>query len=300
MAADPRFEQRVHRDLHGWLDAAVGPHPNWADAPAARRILEHGGAGDASPRRFPRSTLLLAAAVALGTTIGALVVGGGFHGDDRPTSTNPLGVIASEAPVPTGPSPSPSSVAIVATTPTPSTSSTSCATSWSSTGTKSPKGLTDGIRIDDLGSDAGGPLMLSFGHPLDTVQRVSIAPADPPFVNGKGDKVTVAGEAFFKLSLRGLTKPTTIAPADMVADRPVGRFTRTVASPIVEMRRVLTPRSRLPVDGPGAGSNEVWIIGLEHPACLRVRTARVGLIGADDPGDNTLLVNFDPAPSPAG
>ena len=122
----------------------------------------------------------------------------------------------------------------------------------------------DGIRTTEFdGSE--GRLVMAFLHPFDAVARISIAPTAPPFVTDHGKTVRVAGSAFYRLTLQGLTRQTG-SPTDMVAGAVVPHFTPTVALPIAEMRRIRTPRERLAVDGPGRDSTEVWIIGLEQPA----------------------------------
>jgi len=286
MVADPMLEQRLRQDLRAQLDGAVGPHPTWAESPVARRIREDGVDGLADRRRIRRSTLLLAAAVSVVALTGALVVGGTF----QQRTQNPPAV---------PPTPSPSVAAsLAAVVPEPSTgplatpSAALCQTSWSHTGTKSPVGLVDGVRIDEFGG--GGELFMLFPHGLDTVQRILIEPAQPPFRTSAGTRVNVAGSAFFRLTIDGLTKPT---PVDdrMVAGKHAPPYLPTVSLPIAEMRRLWKPAYRSPIVGPGRHSTEVWAIGLSGPSCIRVRTARDGYT-ADEPGDNVLIIHFDANP----
>ena len=176
--------------------------------------------------------------------------------------------------------------------PAPATSPPACVTEWSHRGTVSPKGLMDGIRTTEFdGSE--GRLVMAFLHPFDAVARISIAPTAPPFVTDHGKTVRVAGSAFYRLTLQGLTRQTG-SPTDMVAGAVVPHFTPTVALPIAEMRRIRTPRERLAVDGPGRDSTEVWIIGLEQPSCLRIGTYANPGLSEGGTGDNVVTVAFEP------
>ncbi len=69
---DP-FERELRAALHEVLDGASGPHPDWLDAPAARRLATESG----TTRRPWRGMRLLAIAAVLGTVgIGALLLAG--------------------------------------------------------------------------------------------------------------------------------------------------------------------------------------------------------------------------------
>ena len=176
--------------------------------------------------------------------------------------------------------------------PAPVASPPACVAEWSHRGTVSPKGLMDGIRTTEFdGSE--GRLVMAFLHPFDAVARISIAPTAPPFVTDHGKTVRVAGSAFYRLTLQGLTRQSG-SPTDMVAGAVVPHFTPTVALPIAEMRRIRTPRERLAVDGPGRDSTEAWIIGLEQPSCLRIGTYSNPGLSEGGTGDNVVTVAFEP------
>jgi len=283
------FEERLRQGLRAQLDGALGPHPTWAESPAARRIREDGVERLPGPRRIRRSTLLLAAAVSVVALTGAFVVGGMLQ---QRTQNPPV------VPPTQSLSVAPSVAALIiepSTGPQPTPSSATCSNSWTYAGTRSPVGLVDGIRIDEF-SGAGGELFMLFPHGLDTVKRILIEPAEPPFRTSAGTKVNLAGIAYFRLTIDGLTKPT---PVDdrMVAGKRAPPYLSTVNLPIAEMRRLWKPVYRSPNVGPGRHSTEVWAIGLNHPSCIRVRTARDAYTN-DGPGDNVLIVYFDPHPGP--
>ena len=294
MVADPMFEQRLRRGLRAQLDGAVGPDPTWAESPAARRI--DAGTEDAGPtrRQVHRSTLLLAAALSALTVGGMLVAGGAFNQRVQdPPSIQP-------ATVPSTPAPSvaPSAAAAVSdpsASPSDRPSAAPCKTSWTHTGTRSPVGLVDGIRAVEF-AGIGGELAMAFPHGIETVQRIRVEPAEPPFRTSTGAQVKVAGSVFFKLTIDGLTKPTAVDDR-MVAGKRSPPYLNTVSLPIAEMRRLWKPVYRSPNVGPGRNSTEVWAIGLMGSSCIRVRTARDPYIG-DDPGDNVLIIDFDSHPVP--
>lgn len=292
MAADTGFEARLRSDLRDALDAVTGPHPGWATSPAAQAIRAGGPDAETQPRgRGP--LLLIAAAIGLVAVAGAVAAGGGSRRTDSPGPTAPaVAVVSTISPsdhVSSATAPAASAMASSATT------SPTCATSWSSTGTKDPKGLADGIRTVEL-DGFEGKLLIAFGHPLDTVQGISIAPTEPPFVDSAGTTHRVAGTSFLRLTMKGLTRATQDTPADMVAGQVVAHFTRTVEPPITEMRRIEVPKERLPTIGPKDHSTEAWIIGLDYPACVDVRTVRETGYGPDEPGDNAIVVSFPPRP----
>jgi hypothetical protein len=60
MIADPRFEMDLRTRLHLALDGAVGPHPVWAESPAAARVAAGRGG-----IRWPGRLLAVAAVIAL-------------------------------------------------------------------------------------------------------------------------------------------------------------------------------------------------------------------------------------------
>src|SRR5262249_43135506 len=137
----------------------------------------------------------------------------------------------------------------------PATSATTCLTHWSHAGTESPVGVVDGIHTVEFDGQ-GGHLAIAFWPAISRVRKISIEPARPPFVDGHGKAVSVQGEAFYWLSLDGLTRPTLDTPSDLVAAESAAPFTSTVAAPIVEARRIQSPANRSPVGGPKADSTE--------------------------------------------
>jgi hypothetical protein len=293
MVADPVLEQRLRGELRAHLDAAAGPHPTWAESPAARQIEVDGP--DAGPtRRGPyRSALLLAAALSAITLAGVLVAGGALRQRaEVPPSVPP-------ATVPSAPSPSvaPSAAAVSdpSASPSPGPSAATCQTSWTHAGTRSPVGLVDGIRAVEF-DGTGGELALAFPHGIDTVQRILIEPAQLPFRTSTGARVTVAGSVFFRLTIDGLTKPTAVDDR-MVAGKRTPPYLNMVSLPIAEMRRLWKPAYRSPNAGPGRNSTEIWGIGVTGPSCIRVRTTRDPYLG-NDPGDNVLIIDFDSHPLP--
>ena len=133
-----------------------------------------------------------------------------------------------------------------------------------------------------------------FSHPVDTVRRISFAPTQPPFVTSTGKTVKVAGNAFVKLTISGVNKPT-VDPNDIVRTPSTGPFfRRMVGAPITEMRRIQTPVYSTVLQAPPKdGSTEVWIIGLDYSPCIRVQIVREDGYSGDVSGDNGLIVNFD-------
>lgn len=297
MAADDRLERVMSDRLHDWLDPVAGPHPRWSDSPAALAVAGD-GAVRLPTRRVPRLGLLMAAAVALALLVAGLILAGGRTETHPPSITPDRGLVAppsAEATETTSPRPASSDEAGQVS---PGPAATPCTTRWSHEGTVDPRGQVDGIWTVEL-NGWDGHVNVTFGHSIDTVERISIAPADPSFVNESGRTVHVRGTAFFRLTLRGLTRRTWNSPADMIAGEPVGPFTRTVELPIAEMQRIRVPREALPNDGPKGDSTETWIIGLEQPACIDVQV--MSLAGySDDSQDNTIVVRFGPVPLPSG
>jgi hypothetical protein len=304
MAADPRFEAIVADGLQAYLGPVRGPHPVWAGSPAQLRIAEPAASSAAAPARRRRAlsargrsfaAVLLAAALVL-VVAGISLLAGGGRPQVHPIIASPA---SSERPTPSG-SPgalaSPAALSEPSAGPTPTASP--CLTSWSHAGTISPAGLVDGIRTVAFdGYD--GRLAMVFGHSLDSVQQISIAPTRPPFKDSAGHRITVAGQTFFQLALKGLTGPTAldVAPEEMVQGvKPSSPFVSTVAAPITELLRVEKPVARTPVVGPKSHSTEIWIIGLDGPTCLSVRTLQDPGYGNLDPGPNAVVVSFDPTP----
>lgn len=68
MTAGHDFERRLSADLHRELDALTGPHPSWADSPAAARTADRRGG-----IRWPGRFLAVAAVLALAGAIALLV-----------------------------------------------------------------------------------------------------------------------------------------------------------------------------------------------------------------------------------
>jgi hypothetical protein len=292
VVADPVFEQRLRRELRAHLDGAVGPDPTWAESPAARRI--DAGTADAGPtrRHVHRSTLLFAASLSALTLAGILVAGGAL----RQRTENPPSVLPATVPSAPAPSVAPSAAVAVSdpsTSPSARPSAAPCQTSWTHTGTRSPVGLVDGIRVVEF-DGTGGELAMAFPHGIETVHRILIEPAEPPFRTTNRAQVKVAGSVFYQLTIDGLTKPTAVDDR-MVAGKGSAPYLNMVSLPIAEMRRLWKPVYRSPNVGPGRNSTEVWAIGLAGPPCIRVRTVRDPSLG-DDPGDNVLIIDFDSHP----
>jgi hypothetical protein len=280
MAIDERFEARLSGVLHAFLDPAVGPHPRWEGSPASE-MVRTGPSVVRATRRPDRGLLLVAALLAVVLIVGGIVAVGGLL--RRPTPP---------------PSPSPSQPAVVAppstiSAPTaspstaPTATPTACITEWSFHGTASPKGLVDGVRIDEFSGD--GTLAMVFGHPIDTVRSMSITPTQPPFVNSAGRTVTVRGKAFYRLTIVGLNRPTQVN--DNIGRRFSPPYRNAVGPPLTNLRRVQTPRVSSPSGGPMPDSVEVWIIGLERQECLDV-TTRAGVGYSGEPGDDAIIVNW--------
>ncbi len=295
MAVDHGFEGRLRRELHASLDSAVGPHPWWTDSPAAWRIRDEGDAGAAAAaRRLPRSTLLIAAAVTAVALTGVLVVGGSL----RPLSATPPpsvmpAVVASVA----SPSASPSAEVAVAEPSTPSARPASeepCLTTWTHHGTYPAGGLQDGSFLWRLEGD-GGQLHMEFLNSIDTVKEISIVPVDPPLRDSAGRAVHADGTAFFKLVIDGLTRATEITRDDMKPNDVLnGPGSTIVGHPIAEVRRLYKPKQ---VVGTPT-QHEIWLIGVDFPACLSVRTSPTGLYEVPQPGDNVVTVSFSPIARP--
>lgn len=91
--ADPTFETRLAARLHDVFDSQMGPHPIWADAPAALQ------APDRRRRRWQIRVLAVAALLAIGG--GALSLVGSWQPrpDDRRPSPEPTAPAFVETPV---------------------------------------------------------------------------------------------------------------------------------------------------------------------------------------------------------
>ncbi len=295
MVADDRFEQRLRRDLHAHLGSVAGPHPTWADSPAARRIEDEAiEAAGASPRRLPRSTLLIAAAVTAVALTGVLVVGGSLRprSDTPPPSVMPA-VVAPVASPPAAPS-AEVAVADPSTPSAPPASEEPCLTTWTHHGTYPAGGLQDGSFLWRLEGD-GGQLHMEFLNSIDTVKEISIVPVDPPLRDSAGRAVHADGTAFFKLVIDGLTRATEITRDDMKpTDVLKGPGSTIVGHPIAEVRRLYKPKQ---VVGTPT-QHEIWLIGVDFPACLSVRTSPAGLYEVPQPGDNVVIVSFSPIAGP--
>jgi hypothetical protein len=280
MAADLRFEQQLRGELRSFLGSVDGPHPVWADAPAAASLAEDVVRPTGGARRPSRALVLLAAVVAIALVGAALVAGGAFRPSPGPIPSNPIVL---------PPATSPSDVAIVAPSATIQPSASPCVTSWSHSGTYPAGGLQDGSFLWDL-SGEGGHLYLKFLNSIDTVRQITIAPASPQFHDRTGKVAEIAGTAFFKLTIRGLTRATEIARDDMLADEQLPGFAGIVQHPIAEARRVVKPKQVLGTPT----RTEVWLIGVDFPACLSVRTVReADAYEVPQPGDNIMLVTFE-------
>jgi hypothetical protein len=288
MATDERTEAIVSAALRRYLGAAVGPDGMWSEAHVPR-VVAGPTLEQPRSRRWP---LLLAAALTVILIAGAILASGGLNRPSLPILVPTSAPTAEPTASAAESSPPPATIAV---DPNPSDRLPPCTSEWSSTGTPPAKGIVDGIRVVDLDGFSGG-LSIVFGHPLDTVRRISIAPTQPPFVSSKGETVTVAGNSFLKLTIRGLNKATP-SRDDMVSGVPVPKFARTVYAPITEMRRIRTPAYSSAIKAPPmTGSTEEWIIGLEHPTCLHVTTSTALGYGSDEPGANAVVFAFDPVP----
>jgi hypothetical protein len=131
---------------------------------------------------------------------------------------------------------------------------------------------------------------MSFLNSIDTVQEIGIAPVSPPLRDGAGRSIQMDGSAFFKLVIRGPTRATHETRDDMKAtDRLRGPGSSVVTHPIAEARRRSKPKGVIgkPIE------HEIWIIGVDYPACLSVRTSAGGLYEVPQPGDNEITIRFD-------
>jgi hypothetical protein len=185
-------------------------------------------------------------------------------------------------------------VVAVAPSPTLARTEAPCVTSWSHAGTYPPGGLMDGSFVWVLEGDGDGLLYMRFLNSMDTVRQITLAPAAGPFHDGSGREIEIAGVAHFKLTMRGLSRATEMTRDDMKATDRVHGPGIGVQPPIAEARRVETPQrvTRSP------DQTEIWIIGVDYPACLAVRTAReADGYETPQPGDNILIVGFEPQPS---
>ncbi len=77
MATDDRAEMIVSAALHRYLGAAIGPDGQWVDAPASRTVASL-ALEPRPPRRWPRASLLLAAALTVILAGTAILVSGGL------------------------------------------------------------------------------------------------------------------------------------------------------------------------------------------------------------------------------
>jgi len=298
MAAEDRFERGLSAVLHASLDLAKGPHPRWPGSPAQLVVTE-----DASVvrtgRRVSRAAVLLAAAVAIALVAALVVAGGRLHATPPVPTPNGLVVAPSQAPRATEP-PTPSdrprpSAVVEGPSPSPVASPRTCLTRWSHSGAYPPGGLMDGSfawRIDG----AEGQLTMIFLNAIDTVRQISITPANPPFRGPTGRTLQIAGTAFYRLTLRGLTRATEDTDDDMKAtETKRGPGLTFVVPPIAEARRIHEPArvSRTPYQ------TEVWIVGIDRPSCLEVGTYSNGSFEeVPQAGDNVITVAFVPAPNP--
>jgi hypothetical protein len=283
--ADQLFEQQLRGHLHQALDAATGPHPIWADAPAAALVATDDRRPVARDRRPSRMLVVLAAGLAA-TLVGLAVLAGGvLRSAPVPPPENGVRLPVSMP----SPTVSQSESAVVppsAVEPSPSP----CVTQWSHRGSYPKGGLQDGSFLWRLDGD-GGQLAMTFLNSIDTVKEISIVPVSaPPLRDAAGRTVHVDGSAFFKLVIEGLTRATQMTRDDMKAEEQRHGPTTTVQHPIAEARRLNKPRQVLGTPT----QNEIWIIGVDYPACLSVRTLRdTSLYEVPQPGDNIILVSFE-------
>jgi hypothetical protein len=302
MAADERFERGLSAALHGYLDPAAAPHPRWTGSPAQLAVAGDTAVARRPDRRVSRTAVLLAAAVAVAVLLAALVVVGARLGQPSPPIPPPQGLVVPPSEAPSrAPSVEPTpSTAVVRPSPSADTATLAeCVTRWSHTGAYPPGGLMDGTfawRIEG----PEGSLHMDFLNAIDTVRQITIAPATPPFRGGHGKDMTIAGGAFFKLTIRGLTRATENTDDDMKAtETKRGPGWTWVGPPIAEARRIRTPRQAYPKVVPQGDSTEVWIIGVDGPSCLEVTTYHDPTFEeVAQPGDNSISVAFVPAPTP--
>ena len=300
MAADDRLERAMSDRLHAWLDPAAGPHPRWSDSPAALAVAGD-GAVRLPTRRVPRLGLLMAAAVALALLVAGLILAGGRTETHPPSITPDRGLVAPPSAEATDDNVAPSSiVGRGRARPHPAPPPRRARPAGRIAGTVDPRGQVDGIRTVELNGWDGHVIMSrSCTRSTPSSGSPSLLPR-PPFVTDSGQTVHVRGTAFFRLTLRGLTRQTWLAHGHDRRRGPCLRFTPHGGAPDRRDAAAFACRANaLPNDGPGRDSTETWIIGLEQPACLDVHV--MSLAGySDDSRDNTIVVPFGPVPSPSG
>lgn len=272
MAVDDPFEPRLSGALHRLLDAETGPHPRWADSPAAVRIAAGDPAGGQGAGRKARRSgrvtlLLLAAALVVALVGGTVLVGGRLPGWLR-LAVGP-GPTASPSLIATGPSPSPTSSASPAPSqpiPTPSPTSTPAPTESPMPTSGSPTaGCASG---DGVSGPATMPVTISDvrvgTHPgydrivFDVADpmfwpNVTVVPAEPPFtMDASGKAVEVSGRTYLRITLdHAAGSNLTEATYDQRPGYPI----------LTELRNT----------GDYEGV-QTWIAGLTGPACVRVST----------------------------
>lgn len=249
MAADDPFERRLGAALHGLLDATPPPHPTWATAPAARRV-----AGRPVPKTGSRRSglWLLAAALMVALVGTALAVAGGrltLGPSPSPTVAVVVPpVSASPSSSPVAPSPTESATAPA---PSPITSPT-CATSFSDGGlTTDPSNPLHSIGIATFPGYDRVTFVATVPY-----SGISIQPASPPFADAHGQPVTVAGSAFYSV---------TLAHVDS-GQLPGSELDQFGSGVVRELLRVADDRDGSPQ----------WIVGLDSPACVDVFWAKQG------------------------
>ncbi|MGH2467056.1 MAG: AMIN-like domain-containing (lipo)protein [Candidatus Limnocylindrales bacterium] len=272
MAVDDPFESRLTSTLHHLLDGEAGPHPRWADSPAAARIAGgdvaggHGAGRD--ERRGGRVTLLLlAAALVVAIVGGTALVGGRLPGWLRlavrpgPTATPSL-IATAPSPSPTSsasptssqpiPTPSPTSTPAPTEPPMPTSGSPTagCASGFTLAGPATMPVTVSDVRVgthpgyDRIVFDVADPIFWP---------NVTVVPAEPPFtMDASGQTVEVSGTTYLRITLDHAAGPNLTARTyDQRPGYPI----------LTELRNT----------GDYEGV-QTWIAGLAGPACVRVST----------------------------
>jgi hypothetical protein len=282
VATDDRFEPMLAAAVRRYLDSVDGPHGVWADAPMARALgdlhAEH-----RSPRPWPRASLLFAAAIAVVLASAAVLVAGGQTRPALPPPTTaPL--VAPRV----SPSPSPAVVivdpAATATPAPPTTTPGECLTSWSQAGSgsapptkQSQMNLED---LDDTNGRFGFGLYLILSEAVADLDHIMIEPTHPPFHNAAGHTVEVSGSSFLRLAIRGLEYDQS---AVHLPSTQLGPGSGGVVPPITAIEQIQR-----------SGIEHVWIIGLESPVCLTVRTSYDTVDGSKPASDNVVFIGLSP------
>jgi hypothetical protein len=237
----------------------------------------------------------MAAALAVVTMTGLVVLGGGLRRTGpSPAPSGLPATIASIAPPSAGPSPSVD--ALAEASPSAVASTSPCRTWWAQTATTANTWPGHRMELDSFRTGTqeiyGSGLTITLRQPVSALPRISIQPINPPFKSQGGRPLTIAGSTFLAVRLEGLTRHYIqaenfdMAAHDVAPGQLLGPGIFGVVPPVREIRLIR--------DTVGTTGKQLWIVGLEHPVCLRPVTEYELITDGEPPGDNVIFIGLDP------